>query len=239
MITLYSYPELYGLEDNNPYGLKVFAFLRLCGLPFEHRHVLDTKAAPRGQLPYLVDAEQTIGDSDAILSYLKRQYALPVDAALTDAQRDLDLMLRRTLDDLYWVMSYSRWRDDRFWPTFRAALLAQHPDIGADALEAARQYNFNRYHFQGIGRYQPDQVYARGVGDLQVIAHLIHDTGFLFGERPSSIDAAAYGFVANIYFYDIDTPLKQFVVSQPQLVKYCVALRDAVAQGGAATRQSG
>jgi glutathione S-transferase len=234
MLTLYSYPELYGLEDNNPYGLKVFAFLRLCGLPFEHRHVLDTKAAPRGQLPYLVDDEQTIGDSDAILSYLKRQYALTIDATLTDAQRDLDLMLRRTLDDLYWVMSYSRWRDERFWPTFRAALLAQHPDLAPGSLEAAREYNFNRYHYQGIGRYEPEQVYARGIADLRVIANLIHDSGFLFGERPVGIDAAVYGFIANIYFYEIDTPLKQFVLSQPQLVRYCVALREAVAKGRAA-----
>ncbi|CAB3751564.1 glutathione S-transferase C-terminal domain-containing protein [Paraburkholderia solisilvae] len=234
MMTLYSYPELFGLEDNNPYGLKVFAFLRLCGLPFEHRHVLDTKAAPRGQLPYLVDGEQTIGDSDAILSYLKRQYALPIDNTHSAAQRDLDLMLRRTLDDLYWVMSYSRWRDDRYWPAFQAALLAQHPDVGVDALEAARQYNFNRYHYQGIGRYEPDDAYARGIADLQAIANLIHDSGFLFGDQPASIDAAVYGFVANIYFYDIDTPLKQFVVSQPQLVRYCVAMRDAVARGRAA-----
>ena len=29
MITLYSYPELFGVADNNGYGLKVFAFLRL------------------------------------------------------------------------------------------------------------------------------------------------------------------------------------------------------------------
>jgi hypothetical protein len=47
MLTLYAYPQLYGLEDNNPFGLKVFAFLRLSGLSFEHRHVLDTRAAPR------------------------------------------------------------------------------------------------------------------------------------------------------------------------------------------------
>ena len=32
MLTLFSYPELYGLADNNPYGLKVFAFLKLCRL---------------------------------------------------------------------------------------------------------------------------------------------------------------------------------------------------------------
>ncbi len=27
MLTLFSYPDLYGVADNNPYGLKVFAFL--------------------------------------------------------------------------------------------------------------------------------------------------------------------------------------------------------------------
>ena len=31
MLTLYSYPELFGVADNNPFGLKVFAFLKLTG----------------------------------------------------------------------------------------------------------------------------------------------------------------------------------------------------------------
>jgi hypothetical protein len=31
MITLYSYPALFGVADNNGYGLRVFAFLRLAG----------------------------------------------------------------------------------------------------------------------------------------------------------------------------------------------------------------
>jgi hypothetical protein len=29
MLTLFSYPDLYGVADNNPYGLKVYAFLKL------------------------------------------------------------------------------------------------------------------------------------------------------------------------------------------------------------------
>jgi hypothetical protein len=32
---------------------------------------------------------------------------------------------------------------------------------------------------------------------------------------PSSIDAAIYGFVANILFYPIATPLKEFVDAHP------------------------
>jgi Glutathione S-transferase N-terminal domain len=68
MLTLYSYPELFGVADNNGYGLKVFAFLRLAGLPFRHEHIFDASSAPRGQLPYIVDDGETIGDSDTIIA---------------------------------------------------------------------------------------------------------------------------------------------------------------------------
>jgi glutathione S-transferase len=225
MITLYAYPELFGLEDNNPFGLKVFAFLRLSGLTFAHEHVLDTSAAPHGQLPYLVDDDDIIGDSDAIIAHLKRKYALPIDEAMSQEERDIDLFVRRTLDDLYWVMSYSRWKDARYWPRFRDALLAQHPAIGADALEKARAYNFERYRYQGIGRYDPDAVYARGIADLKAISNLLGDYAFIFGDEPSSTDAGIYGFAASICFYDIDTPLKRFVTEETELETYCMEMR--------------
>lgn len=230
MPTLYSYPDLFGVADNNAFGLKVFAFMRLCGLAFEHRHILDTSQAPRGQLPYLEDGSTSVGDSDAIIAYLTKQYGLTLDAQLSPGQRNLDLLVRRTLDDLYWPMSYSRWRDDRYWPAFRDALRATHPDIKPDALEAARKYNDQRYYYQGIGRYAPEQVYARGIEDLRVVADLIGDEGFVFGEQPTSIDAAIYGFVANIYYYEIDTPLRRYVLTRPNLVRHCRAVHDRVMQ---------
>ena len=101
MITLYSYPTLFGVADNNGYGLKVFAFLRLvsamhhlfgkpastlpdhaAGLPFVHEHIFDASKAPRGQLPYVVDGGETIGDSETIIAHLIGKYALTIDAAL-------------------------------------------------------------------------------------------------------------------------------------------------------------
>ena len=232
MLTLYSYPDLYGVADNNPYGLKVCAFLKLCRLAFRHEHILDAKDAPRGQLPYLVDGDENIGDSDVIISHLITRYALPIDDGLTPSQRDTDLLVRRMLDDLYWVMSYSRWKDPRFWPLFRDALLRTHPDIGAEALENAREYNFKRYYYQGIGRFEPDAAYARGLADLAVLAHLLPESGYLFGATPNSVDAGIYGFTANIYFYDIDTPLKRFLVSQPNIVAHCRAVHEAVGGQG-------
>ena len=229
LLTLFSYPDLFGVADNNPYGLKIFCFLKLCRLPFRHVHILDTRGAPRGQLPYIEEDGQIVGDSDAIVAHLTRRHGLEIDANLSPEQRRLDVMLRRLMDDLYWVMSYSRWRDDDFWPAFRDALLKTHSDLTSEALEKAREYNFQRYYFQGIGRYTPQQVYARGLEDLEAVAELTPDQRFFFGTDATSTDAALYGFLANIHFFEIDTPLKRFLDARSNLVRHCELLHSLAA----------
>ena len=228
MITLYSYPTLFGVADNNGYGLKVFAFLRLAGLQFTHEHIFDASAAPRGQLPYLVDDGETIGDSEAIVAHLISKYRLSSDDVLGARERALSLLVTRMLDDLYWVMSYSRWKDERYWPAFRDALMREHPTLTLEGLQKAREFNFQRYHFQGIGRYAPEAAYARGLADLKALAELVPASGYVHGQRPTSVDAGIYGFIANIYFYAIDTPLKEFVLAQQNLVRHCTAIHERV-----------
>jgi glutathione S-transferase len=230
MITLYSYPALFGVADNNGYGLKVFAFLRLAGLPFRHEHLFDASTAPRGQLPYIVDDGKSVGDSETIIAHLTARYDLTIDAALTPAQRDQNVLIVRMLDDLYWVMSYSRWQDERYWPAFCAALLREHPHLYEPGLLKAKEFNAQRYYYQGIGRFTPEAAYARGLADLAVLAHAVPEEGYVHGAAPTSVDAAIYGFVANIYFYDIDTPLKAFVLSQRNLVRHCQAIHAIVMQ---------
>jgi hypothetical protein len=60
----------------------------------------------------------------------------------------------------------------------RDELLKTHSGLTMSGLEAAQKYNFQRYHYQGIGRYD---VYKRGLADLQVLASVIGDNKFLFG----------------------------------------------------------
>jgi len=230
MLTLYSYLTLFGVADNNGYGLKVFAFLKLAGVPFAHEHIFDASKAPRGQLPYIVDGSDTVGDSETILKFVTGKYRLAIDAALTDAQRTQNLLITRMLDDLYWVMSYSRWKDERYWPLFRDALLREHPSVTKEGLAKAQEFNFQRYYYQGIGRYDPDAAMARGLADLGAIAGLIPQHGYVHGDKPTGIDAGIYGFIANIYFYDIDTPLKQFVAAHDNIVRHCRAIHEAVSR---------
>jgi glutathione S-transferase len=176
----------------------------------------------------MVDDGETIGDSETIIAHLNKKYALAIDAGLTTAQRDQNLLVTRMLDDLYWVMSYSRWKDERYFPAFRDAILREHPSVTVEGLHKAQEFNFQRYYYAGIGRYAPEAAYARGLADLGVLARLVPAEGFVHGPRPTSIDAGIYGFIANIHFYDIDTPLKRFVSQHPNLVRHCTAIHAMV-----------
>jgi glutathione S-transferase len=197
-------------------------------VPFRHEHVFDASKAPRSQLPYIVDGADTVGDSETILAYVTKKYRLTIDAALTQAQRTTNLLITRMLDDLYWVMSYSRWKDERYWHTFCDALLREHPSLTEEGLAKAQAFNSKRYYYQGIGRYHPDDAMARGLADLGALADLIPSRGYVHGEKPTGADASIYGFIANIYFYPIDTPLKQFVAAHDNLVRHCQAVHAAV-----------
>jgi glutathione S-transferase len=192
------------------------------------QHIFDASAAPRGQLPYIVDDGETIGDSETIIAHVIRKHGLTIDAARSPAQRATDHLVTRMLDDLYWVMSYSRWKDERYFPAFHDGFMAQHPQVDAAGLNKAKEYNAQRCYFQGIGRYAPDEAYARGLADLQVLADLIPAEGYVHGAKPTSIDAGIYGFVANIHFSPIPTPLKAFVSAHPNLVRHCEAIHAAV-----------
>jgi Glutathione S-transferase, C-terminal domain len=68
----------------------------------------------------------------------------------------------------------------------------------------------------------PDRV------PLRVLGHLIPASGFVFGAQPSSIDAAIYGFIASNHFYEINTPLRDCVRSQPNVVRHYEAVHAAV-----------
>ncbi|MEI5617272.1 glutathione S-transferase C-terminal domain-containing protein, partial [Streptomyces brasiliscabiei] len=53
-------------------------------------------------------------------------------------------------------------------------------------------------HGQGYGRHTAAQIYGLGVADLAAIATLIADRPFAVADRPSTVDAVLYAFLATI-----------------------------------------
>ncbi len=217
---------MFDLPDNNPFGLKVDAFLRLAKIPFQTEYTLYPGDAPRGQLPYIIDEGELISDSNQIINYLTKKYKVLLDAQLIDAHKKLQFLITRMLDShLYWIISYSRWQDKQNWSAFKAEFLKQAPEISNEDIEKAREYCTEKYYFQGIGRYEPHEVYEAGIDDLKTIDALLGDNDCLFGGDVHSIDASCYGFIAAIYYFDIDTPLKTFIIKETSLGPYADRIR--------------
>ena len=230
MLTLYSYPKLFGVADNNGYGLKVFAFLKLAGVPFRHEHIFDASKAPRGQLPYIVDGDDTVGDSETIMAYVTKKYARDArcraDAGPAHHRSAGHAHARRPLlgDVLFALEGRAL-----LAPVPRCAQ-ARASALTDEGLMKAKEFNAQRYYYQGIGRYEPDAAMARGLADLA--AHREPDPAPRLRpwRQAGRVDAGIYGFIANIYFYDIDTPLKQFVVAHDNLVRHCRAIHAMVSK---------
>ena len=120
-------------------------------------------------------------------------------------------------------------RTSGFGLLFRDALLKQHPALTEAGLRKAQAFNFKRYYFQGIGRYAPYAVYDAGSRICRHWPISIPTKGYTHGPQPTSIDAAIYGFIANIHFYEIETPAlgNSFEVMK-NIVRHCCAIHDAV-----------
>ena len=116
-------------------------------------------------------------------------------------------------------------RPQKFCQTFSGFWITRplsFPKADENKIQVAQKYNFQRYHCQGIGRYEPsDVVQARPCRFTD-----LSTTDFSsIRSRPAR---ASMGFVANIYFYKIDTPLRKFFASHTNLIRHCNAVHTHV-----------
>ena len=83
----------------------------------------------------------------------------------------------------------------------------------------------------GVGRHTADEITEMGMRDIDAVATVLGDKPFVFGE-PSSIDATAYGMLANVVFVDVDIPFKRLIERDyPSIVRYCERMRQVYWRG--------
>ena len=54
---------------------------------------------------------------------------------------------------------------------------------------------------------------------------ILGDNEFIFGNTIHTLDASCYGFLANIFYFDIKTPLKEYIENESSLQKYIERVR--------------
>ena len=70
MIVLYGFGAGFGLPEISPFVTKTEVQLKMAGLAYR-KEKAKPPASPKGQLPYIVDDGETIGDSDTIIAHCR------------------------------------------------------------------------------------------------------------------------------------------------------------------------
>jgi len=227
-VKLYQFPPLWGVSSPSPACVAVETYLRMAAVPFESVPTRNAGKGPRSKLPVIDDDGTIVTDLEAIFAHLKARHGDPLDARLTEVQRAHLLLLRRTFEEhLYWVGIYLRWIDDAGWRAVRAPYSAPLPLLARLLLPPLVRAGMRLAMFvQGMGRHGRDEVYARGRADLSAAAALLGDAPYFGGEAPCSFDAVAYGFMANLLWVPIESPLLDHARALPTLVAHAERIRE-------------
>lgn len=226
MIRLYQYAPAWGMNVS-PFTLKLETWLKLSNLDYQTIALRTPSQSPKGKLPFIQDEDGTrVADSTLIIDYLKRTRKIDPDHELTERQRAEAISLQRLFEEhFYFVLSHSRWIDPLGWATTKSGYFGFLPPGVRDLVSAVVRRQMRRaQHAQGIGRHSQDDIYAMGRADLRTIAVLLGNRSYFFGDGPTTIDAIAYGFLANIYFVPIETELKRIALEFDNLRLYCERL---------------
>ena len=227
MIKLYQYPPAFGLPNASPFCMKVETYLRMAGLPYECPRGADHFKAPKGKLPYIDDNGKRVADSTFIIDYLKTTYGDPLDARLSAPERALGVVIQRTFEEsLYWPVVYSRWIDDSGFAKVSGAFFARLKFPLRQIIPIfARRGLRKQLRGQGTGRHSRDEIYDIACRDISALSELLGDKPYFLGEEPTSLDATAYAFLANLLWAPIDLPPRAHALKLPNLEAYCQRMK--------------
>jgi glutathione S-transferase len=220
MIQLHQFAPTWGLSAS-PFCLKLETYLRMAGIPYEVV-IGDLPKAPKGKLPYIVDNGKAIGDSNLIIKHLKQTYGDRLDRSLSKPDRAISLAISRLLEEnLYWVMVYSRWQDPQNWPNTKASYFDEMPiPLRWFVPNLARKSTIASLAGHGMGKHSTSEIYEIGCRDTIALSDFLGDKPFLMGEIPTSIDATAYAFIANILWVPISSPLQDLTRTLDNINSY-------------------
>jgi glutathione S-transferase len=227
-IVLWQMQPVWNLPNASPFCMKVQAWLNLAGLDYETRPLERPPRSKTKKVPYIERADGTLlYDSSHIIQQLSREHGVDLDASLSPQRRAEGLLLQRTFEEhLYFIALAERWLDDSNWVLVRDAYFASvpalvRPPIGWFIRRSVRKAAWG----QGMGRLSEDERLARARCDLEAIACFLEERRFLLGDSPTTVDATAIAFLANLYEAPLRSGLRDLAAEFSSLRRYYDELR--------------
>lgn len=226
MITLYTFGRAFGLPDASPFVVKTMLLLKMAQLPYTtNRKGLGR--APKGKLPYIQDAGESVADSTFIRWHIEKKYGVDFERGLSAQQRGTAWAVEKLLEDnLYWVNVDARWMDDENFARGPAALFDAVPwPMRGLVKTLVRRKIGKSLKAQGTGRHTRPEMLAIATKGLASVAQLLGDKPYLMGAEPCGADATVFAFVGSALCPHFDTPLIAAAQAHPNLLAYVARMQ--------------
>ena len=229
-ITLYQFPRYKTVANLSPFCMKVEVFMGITSIPYEIEAILNPAQAPKGKLPYIIHQGRTISDSSHIIDYLKSHFSLTIDDHLNPEQLAIGHAVGIMLEErLRWCIVYSRWLDERYAPIFhnmfRDFVSFPLKVIFPLLIAKSKKRIATTLNSNGIGQFTPQEIYTFGKSDIEALTTILGDKPYLLGDQPSSFDAVAYAFLANLIDVPIECLLNALARESETLRNYCQRMK--------------
>ena len=221
MLKLYQFERTWGIPNLSHFCCKTETYLRIAGIKYEIKPTLPL-TAPKGKLPYIEDNHIKLGDSQFIIRYLKENYK-NLDEALNKKEQAISLAMQRLLEEhLYWATMYTRWQyTEANWQINKKAIFGVLPPVIRDIAAIYFRNKINKQIYgHGIGRHKAEEIFKISMLDIDAISDFLGDKNYFLGERPSTLDASAFGILINTLGCPIESPLKDHSLSKKNLTNY-------------------
>ncbi|MEZ4322480.1 MAG: glutathione S-transferase family protein [Myxococcota bacterium] len=216
-----------GLPSMSPFGLKLATWLRMAEVP--HRLLIEDNPmkGPKRKSPWIVENGHAMGDSHLIIRHLEAQGHAGIDGHLTPEQRGMALHFARSLENhLHQAVEHGLFLDDNGWKASVAHFSMIPQPIRFFVLPLIRRDTRKANYTRGIGRHSLEEMQILVEEDVAAAAAMLGDKPYLFGERPCTADAVAYGFFAVMVWAPFEWFGRDAVWRHPNLVAYCERIRD-------------
>jgi glutathione S-transferase len=225
-IKLFQFPRMLGIPNVSPFCCKLETWLRIASVPYEVVDTPDPRKAPKGKLPFIEDGGVRIADSSLIVDHLVRTRGVDPDARLDASQRATGLLVQRTLEEHYaFVLAYTHLvRDEGLQHTrarFDSVPALVRPLVSSLVLSRIKKVLWQ----QGILRHSHEDIVESALADWRAVRTVMSDRPYFFGDDPTGIDAVVFGALATSLLTPIESPIRDFLGSQPAFVAYADRMR--------------
>lgn len=235
-LAVFTFAGAWGLPSTGPFALKLLKWLEIAGIPYRQEIENNPGKGPKGKNPWIELEGERIGDSEVIIALLAQRSGFDIDAGLDVEARARGHATGRMLEEhFHMVLEWELFVHPEGGAHIAREIAAAAPPVIAGAMTAMFRRHFRRQLIaRGLGRHSDAVIAAKGIADMAALEALLGDRPFIGGVRPSMADVSAYGLVAPMAKWPMQTPVADHIKGRPTLMRYIDRMHETGAGTAAA-----